>query len=214
MKRVMQISLGIFITFVATASFGWDISVWGPDWGYSPYPVLYCLPDGGGDALPSPITVRVLNDYGNPIHGIPADEIRLYIGVGVGYIHESRICGGEWIEATGPTNSNGIAEFPLGPFHVYGANGPAQWHVKVKIPGYGWKDCLPNDPAYNSPTYKLYFLSPDYNHNSAVDLPDVATFQVYLSNGTYDIWADLNGDGLENLADVGRFIIGPSCAGF
>ncbi len=140
----------------------------------------------------------------------------MYIGVGVGLFHVSRICGGGWIEATGPTNSNGIAEFPLGPFNVYGANGPSNWHVKVKIPGYGWKDCLPNDASHNYPKYDLYFLSPDYDASSDVDLLDIGTFGNLYNNGQYDIIADFNSDGSENLVDLGIFYgsYGASCGGF
>lgn len=168
-------------------------------------PALFCLPNGegneffnaqsidNGDYVDATIELIVRDSYGDPVPGIPRED--MWLGFFEGGIVS---CSGGGTNPDGPTDINGVTYWS-NPIRI-GGSGAGYFFVNVY------------DLFVPEPPLSLWINSADMNGDGTVNLADVGNFSGAFF-GTYDFAADFFADGLLNLADVGRLAqgIGTSC---
>jgi len=138
--------------------------------------------DDGGSVVDATITVHMFDEFGDPIVGVPAEDIWLESTQGhLVYPPDGTI-------ADRPSDENGITVFqePL----LAGGHSSADERVVVFVVG----DPVPYE-------LDLAFNSPDIDGDLAIDLTDVALFAGDYFGG-YDARSDLQRDGALDLADL------------
>ena len=129
--------------------------------------VLFCCPQGDGDALSAnglTVSVRIVDNVNAPIANIPAADIWLTSCAG----DILAMCGGSGaIMASAPTNQNGettiTARFAVG--------GCDNTGVRAVVQGYKIGAGICADPCI-----PIKIRSPDINANYVINLVDFATF--------------------------------------
>lgn len=163
---------------------------------------LFCDPVGGGRpltqarALDTPngswvdatIIVELLDGWGDPVAGYPAEDLWLTT-TGATLV----LCDGG-IRADGPTGADGRTTFS-GPVRAGGHLIPASDNRLLVETAHG--------ALHYSSLGDLSLTSPDLDGDLDVDLSDVILFaQGYLDYGTYDPELDFHYDGVINLSDL------------
>lgn len=172
-------------------------------WLASPQPVsLFCDPVGGGRpltqarALDTPygswvdatIMVELLDGWGDPVAGYPAEDVWLTVTGG-----SLALCDGG-ARADGPTDAGGRTTFS-GPIRAGG-------HLVQAV-----DDRLLVETAHGIIHFSnlggLSLTSPDLDGDLDVDLSDVILFaHAFLDHGTYAPALDFHYDGVINLSDL------------
>lgn len=183
--------------------------------GFTDGPVaVQSRPDGNGRALSNAVTwsgtigdpsvsvdatisVRLIDEFGTPVTGFPAENIGLVAASG-GWIQ----CDGQEITADADTDANGRTTISGALF----AGGHSETGELMQV--------IVDDPSVTSTSYPgglsglEYFVNgPDLTGDLASDLVDVGEFAIAFS-GAYDFAADLVYNGTVDLADVGEFSLG------
>ncbi len=160
---------------------------------------LFNLPNAGGSAfseaqiymdgtvIDATISLVVLDGYGIPIPGYPAEDM--------------------WLESVDdgmvPCTAGSSPDFPTNEFgetswvNPLNAGGCSEDFTQVVISGL----------SLNQGPLAMHFNSADMNGDGAVNLADVGTFSG-LFYGEYSFCADFSNDGVLNLTDVGRLAQG------
>jgi len=167
---------------------------------------VFTVPDRGGDPLTNcylyggaranaTITLRVTDELGNVLAGVPAENLALRTTLG-----GLQACVDGAI-ADGPTNASGITTFTR---PVAGGN-----HSQ---PGAGERTRVYIDGVATSQVFNMAFNSPDVNGDLAVSLADIPPFAAAYF-GAYDYAFDFRWDGDVNLSDVALLAgaVGASC---
>ncbi|MBM4131977.1 hypothetical protein FJ250_13285, partial [bacterium] len=157
-------------------------------------PLTNCYLYGGGRTNAT-ISVRVFDDDGNALAGVPAGNLTLRTTFG-----GLRTCD-EGAIADGPTNSMGITTFTrpvAGGHHSLPSAGE---RTRVHIDGRGTPQL-----------FNMGFNSPDANGDLQVGLADIPPFAAAYY-GAYDYAFDFRWDGALNLADVALLAgaVGATC---
>lgn len=167
---------------------------------------VFTVPDRSGDPLTNcylyggtrtnaTITVRVTDDDGNLLGGVPAENLTLRTTLG-----GLRTCT-DGAVADGPTNSAGITTFTR---PVAGG-----YHSR---PSVGERTRVYVDGVAAPQIFNMAFNSPDVNGDLQVSLVDVPPFAAAYY-GAYDYAFDYRWDGALNISDVALFAgaVGASC---
>lgn len=167
---------------------------------------VFTVPDRSGDPLTNcylyggartsaKITVRVTDDDGNVLGGVPAENLTLRTTLG-----GLRTCTDGAI-ADGPTNAAGTASFTRPVAGGYHSRPLAGERTRVYVDG-----------VVAPQVFNMAFNSPDVNGDLQVSLVDVPPFAVAYS-GAYDYAFDFRWDGALNISDVALFAgaVGASC---
>ncbi len=148
-------------------------------------------------AVDATISVRLIDEFGTPVTGFPAESIGLVAESG-GWIQ----CDGQEITADADTDVNGRTTISGALFA--GGHSATGELMQVTV----------DDPAVTSISYPNglsgleYFVNgPDITGDLASDLVDVGEFAIVFS-GAYDFAADLVYNGTIDLSDVGEFSLG------
>jgi len=158
-------------------------------------PPLSAARDAQGNLVDATIRVQFVDDFWNPVAGVPQDEVSLWfewysgpaMGCGAGNGHLG-------LFADGPTDEDGWTTFSL-PLEGGGWDaGPCWIWVTPGGPAV--------DPDFNvHPPLPLRVVSPDLNGDRVVDLVDIGLFVMDFLGG-YALRSDLHHDGVLNLLDV------------
>jgi hypothetical protein len=167
---------------------------------------VFTVPDRSGDPLTNcylyggtrtnaTITVRVTDDDGNVLGGVPAENLALRTTLGG--LHTCT----NGAVADGPTNAVGITTFTVpvaGGFH--------------SRPSAGERTRVYVDGVVAPQVFNMAFNSPDANGDLQVSLVDVPPFAAAYF-GAYDYAFDYRWDGALNITDVALFAgaLGASC---
>lgn len=167
---------------------------------------VYTVPDRGGDPLSNcylyggaranaVISVRVTDELGNVLSGVPAENLALRTTLG------GLLTCVDGAIADGPTNGSGITTFTL---PVAGGN-----HSR---PSAGERTRVYVDGVAMSPSFNVGFNSPDANGDLQVSLADIPPFATAYF-GAYDYAFDFRWDGDVNLSDVALLAgaVGATC---
>ncbi len=158
---------------------------------------LLCVPDGTGRPLTealtiwgseidATITIELIDAYGDPIAGYPAEDVWLETTLG-----SMSQCPAGTI-ADDPSDINGQL-FMTGALYAGGCS-DRQSGEEISV--------LVNGAPIWGHEMDILVNSPDLNADLVVDLSDVVLFsQTYLS-GVYDYAADLHFDGIISLSDI------------
>jgi hypothetical protein len=159
---------------------------------------LYCVPDGSGrslqDADPlmgslidATIRVGLISEAGNPVAGVPAEDMWLEPTSG-NFVQ----CFGAGGYADAPTDINGTTTFsgsiPGGGSSAMGDGAM----LRLVIRG---------TPVLNQ-DMDIVLNSPDINGDLKVDLSDTVLFVSRYQSGEYDYAVDYSYDGVVNLSDL------------
>ena len=161
---------------------------------------IVACPKGDGPTLASKgltISVRVLDQSGNPIVGLAAHRI---------WLASSSLytCPGTLIlTADAPTNWDGRTTFS----GALRAGGCSEQGLNVMVRYDDLDYVLAPDPNdCDSPfTVPIFVRSPDLNADGTIGLADFSMFQYNYQNGPYDACYDFDGSGTRNLADFSIF---------
>lgn len=155
--------------------------------------VLLVLPDGtgapftaarrpNGQPVDATILLTIIDGCGDPVAYFPREDI--------------------WLESA----DHGLALCPGGTIADRNTdqNGQTDWTLPLRAGGHSQADCrvlINGVPVSGGMPLPLRFNSPDLNGDRVVTLTDVALFAgAYYA--AYDFAADLQADGLNNLADI------------
>lgn len=176
---------------------------------------LYTLPNGQGDPLTAAqlwngvageepiivdatIGVHLLDGFGNPVVGFPAEKITVQPQNG-GWI----ACPDSPLIADGPTDASGNTT-------ISGALWAGGFSAAGELMQVIVDDSSVSTTSYPGGLAGLeYFInSPDISGDFRVDLNDVGYFAVDFFSGDHQFSADYVRDGRVNLSDVGKLVVG------
>jgi hypothetical protein len=158
-------------------------------------PPLTAARDAQGNLVNATIRVQFVDDFWNPVAGVPRDEVSLWFEWSTGPAKGCDMGNGHLgLFADGPTDGDGWATFSL-PLEGGGWNAGPCW-IWVNSGGPAM------DPDFNvHPPLSLRVVSPDLDGDRVVDLVDIGLFAMdYL--GGYALRSDLHADGVLNLLDI------------